>query len=258
MGSVLRRLIALVVLVISAVGFVVFITAAVGVWQVKAETNRRTDEVAAKAHMALDAADRTVEFVDKVIVDADRDLKGSKGAPASPREPVNPFLQLTARQATEKLVGSVERVNTAVVTASEAAVVAKAALDLFGSDEQTKALRDWLGVQPEQLTQTQTSLKTATSELNKARTILGVPAHGGPTDEELVTVESALQQARAFTAQMTKVVATARAKVAETKQKIDLWAMRIAVLTTVVGAVGAAGQFFMARFCWRVLMGQPA
>src|SRR5215207_4884906 len=134
MGSVLRHLLAVVGLVVAVTGFAVFTGAAINVWKLKAETNQRTEEIAAKAHMAVDAADRTVEFVDKVIVDAEKDLHKTKGAPPSPREPVNPFLQLTARQATEKLVGSVERVNTAVVTASEAAVVAKAALDLFGSD----------------------------------------------------------------------------------------------------------------------------
>lgn len=259
MWNIVSRLLALVGLVISVAGFTVFTSAAIGVWRVKAETNRRTSEIAAQAHTAVDAADRTVKFVDEVIDAARDDLTRAKNAPpVAPREPVNPFLQLTARQASQNLVGSVERVNTAVVTASEAAVVVKAALDLFSNDQELNGLRDWLGVQPEQLAQTRTSLNSASLELGKVRTILGVPANGGPTQEELVTVESALAQARSFTEQMGKVVATARAKVDETKRTIDLWVLRVALLVTFVGGVGAAGQFFMARFCWRVLRGQPA
>ena len=71
-------------------------------------------------------------------------------------------------------------------------------------------------------------------------------------------MESALNQARAFTDQMGATVAAARAQVDEAKREVDLWALRVALLTTLVGAVGAAGQVFMARFCWRVLRGKPA
>ena len=49
MGSVVRRLSAVVGLVVSAAGFAVFAGAAVGVWWVKAETNRKTDALAVRA-----------------------------------------------------------------------------------------------------------------------------------------------------------------------------------------------------------------
>lgn len=256
MGSVVRRLSAVIGLVVSAAGFAVFAGAAAGVWWVKAETNRRTDAVAVRAHAAIGTADHAVAFVREVIQQADTDLAHARAA-APVAEPVNPFVQLTARRASQDLAGSVERANGAVVTASDAAVVAQAALEVFGDDDQ---LKKWFGVKPEQLTQTRAGLGDASRELRNVRTLLGVPLGAGsqPTAEQLGTVESALNQAREFTDQMGTTVASARTRVDETKRAVDLWVLRVALLTTLVGAVGAAGQFFMARFCWRVLRGKPA
>jgi hypothetical protein len=173
---------------------------------------------------------------------------------------VNPLLQLSARRASQNLAGSVERANAAVVTASDAAVVAEAALNLFGEEDQMRDLKAWLGVKPEQLSQTRSDLGNATRELKGVRTILGVPVDGDSelTAEQLVTVESALNQAGGFTEQMGKVVVQARAQVDEMKRTVDLWVLRVAVGVTLAGVLGAAGQFFMARFCWRVLRGKPA
>ena len=256
MRSAFRRLLAVLGLVVSAAGFVAFAAAAVGVWWVKAETNRRTDAVTARAHTAVDAADRTVAFVRGVIAQADKELEEARKTPA-PAQPVNPLVQITARRASQNLAGSVERASGAVVTASEAAVVAKAALELF---EENAELKGWFGVNPEQLVQTQAGLEAASRELRNVRTLLGIPidAGGQPTAEQLVTVESALKQASGFTDQMGTVVATARTRVDEAKRAVDLWVLRAALAVTGIGAVGAAGQFFMARFCWRALRGKPA
>ena len=255
MWSVVRRLSAVFGWVASAVGFTICAAAAVGVWWVKAETNRRTDAVAVRAHAAVNAAGRAVGFVRGVIHQADRDLADArKTGPVA--DPVNPFVQLTARRASENLAGSVERANGAVVTASEAAVVAKAALELFDDNDELKGL---FGVKPEQLVQTQADLDAASRELRNVRTLLGIPVGGAqPTAEQLVTVESALNQARGFTDQMGNVVTTARTRVDETKRAVDMWALRAALVVTLVGALGAAGQFFTARFCWRTLRGKPA
>jgi len=259
MWGVIRRLLAGVGLVVSVAGFLLFATAAVGVWKLKAETNRRTDALAERAHTAVNAADHAVDFVSKVIDQGDEDLKRARQQSPRANEPqmaVNPFAQMAARQASEKLAGSVARANAAVVTASDAAVVAEAALELFGQEEEWKG---WLGVKPDQLVQTRTGLDTASSELKQVRVLLGIPVDGGtPTEEQLVTVETALNQARGFTDQLGKVVATARTRVDETKRSVDLWVLRAAILVTIVGVLGAAGQFFMARFCWRVLRNKPA
>lgn len=257
MQVVVVRLLAVVGLLISVTGFLVFTSAAVGVWKLKTETDRRTEALATKAHSAVSAADRAVDFVNRVIDQGKKDLKETRDkSHATPAGPVNPFTQMAARQASEKLAGSVERANAAVITASDAAVVAEAALQLFGQEEEWKG---WLGVKPEQLTQTRTTLDSASSELKQVRVLLGVPVEvGGPTEEQLVTVESALNQAHGFTSQLGSVVASARTRVDETKRAVDLWVLRVAIIVTVIGVVGAAGQFFMARFCWRVLRGKPA
>lgn len=258
MWTAARRLLAALGLLVAVVGFVAFSTAAVAVWRLKAETNRRTDAMAAKAHEAVDSADRAVKFVHGVLDEGEHQLKQARKGPADPPQPVNPFLQLTARQASQNLAGSVERADAAVVIASDAAVVAEAALELFGDEKQLPELKQWLGVKPDQLAQTKSGLSRAGSELRQVRTILGVSLNDGPTAEQLVTVESALTQARELTNQMGSVVAVARARVNETKREVDLWVLRTALGVTVLGAVGAAGQFFMARFCWRFLKGKAA
>src|SRR5690242_13010477 len=112
MWRVIRCVPAGVGLVISVAGFLLFVAAAVGVWKLKAETNRRTDALAGRAHAAVSAADRAVSFVSRVIDQGEKDLKDTrdKSPPAdAPKAPVNPFAQMAARQASEKLAGSVQR-----------------------------------------------------------------------------------------------------------------------------------------------------
>jgi hypothetical protein len=258
MWTVLGRLLAVLGLAVSLAGFVAFAGAAVAVWKVKAEANRRTDALAAKAHEAVGAADHAVDFVRQVLGSARKQLEAARGRSDEPPQPVNPFLQLTARQASQSLAGSVERADAAVVLASDAAVVAEAALALLGDESEAPALKQWLGIKPDQLARTQTDLQTATRELRQVRTLLGVSLGDGPTDAQLVTVEAALDRAGGLTDQMGTVVATARVRLDETKRQVDLWVLRVALGVTLVGAVGAAGQAFMARYCWRVLRRKPA
>ncbi len=257
MWRVIRNLLAVVGLLVALASFAVFVAATISVWQMKVEVNRQTDALAIRAHAAVDAADHAVAFVSDVVTQAEGDLKKARAATPPSQEPVNPFVQLGARKASENLAGSVERANAAVVTASDAVVVAETALKLFGEDEQ---LKSWFGVKPEQLVQTKTDLGSASRELTNVRTILGIPISDGapPSAEQLMTVESALTQARSLTNQMNNAVTTTRTRVNETKREVDKWVLRIAVGVTVVGVIAAFGQFFMARFCWRVLRGKPA
>jgi hypothetical protein len=257
--SIVRSVLAVLGMTVALAGFAAFVAAAVGVWWVKAETDRKTALLTVRAHTAIEAANRAIEFVRQVITRAEEDLRYTRAqAPKEQQPPVNPLVQLTAMQASENLAGSVERAQTAVVTASDAMVVANAALETFGSDEQYGHL---VGVSPEQVAQTRAGLENATRELKQAKTVLGViPINNGeqPTPEQLRTVESALSQARGFTDQMENVVVTTRTRVDDTKRKADLWTLRIAWGTTLIGALAAVGQGFMGRFFWRVLRRQPA
>ncbi|MBP3959242.1 hypothetical protein J8F10_28695 [Gemmata sp. G18] len=258
MWALIRTVLAATGLLVSVTGFALFAGAAVGVWRVKSEVNKRTDALAARADTAVGAVDHAVTFVQEVIGQAEEDLKQArKSTEGMPPEPVNPIMRMGAQRASQELVGSVDRANAAVVAASDAVVVAKTALELFDKDEE---LQGWFGVKPEQLAQTRTGLGAATRDLKKAQTVLGIPIAPGavPTPEQLNTIESALAQARGFTDQMGTVVATTRTRVAETKRSVDLWARWAALGVTLLGALAATGQFFTARFCWRVLRHKPA
>ncbi|MBM3980895.1 MAG: hypothetical protein FJ304_11530 [Planctomycetes bacterium] len=256
----MRRVFAALGLVLALGGVVLFAGAVMGVWWVRAETNRRTEALAVKARAAVGAADHAVAFVREVIARGDTELaEARKHAAAEPQQYVNPLLQLSARRASENLAGSVERANAAVLTASDAAVVAEAALELFGDDAQFPELKTWLGVKPDQLQQTRTDLGSASRELKNVRTMLGIPVAMGerPSAEQLMTVEAALGQAREFTDRMGRVVSAARERVEETKRLVDRWVLRIAIGTTLIGLLAATGQLFMARTCWRALRAAP-
>lgn len=258
MWRFVRSVLAAVGLLVSVAGLLAFAGAAVGVWWAKAEANRRTDALAARANVATDAADHAVGFVRGVVAQAEEDLARARADTAAmPPEPVNPFLQIGALRASQELAGSVDRANAAVEIASDAAVVANTALELFDKDPQ---LQSWLRVRPGQVAQTRTDLSAATRDLNKARTVLGIPVApgGAPTPDQLNTIENGLAQARELTDQLGAAVVATRAKVAETKQRADDWVRWTALGVTAFGALGAWGQFFAARFCWRVLRGRPA
>jgi hypothetical protein len=129
-------------------------------------------------------------------------------------------------------------------------VVADAALDVVGGVPELKHL---LGVKPEQLDATRTALGNVSNELQQARSLLDVPAvspESVPTNEQLHAVDDALHNARGFTDEVGRVVESTRARVNETKQKVDIWAWRGAMGMTLLSALGALGQFFMARYCW--------
>jgi hypothetical protein len=245
-------------LLAAVVGFAVFVAAAVGIWRVKAEVNRRTEELAGKADKAVDSADHAIAFVREVLDAGETDLQEARRQPREePSAAVNPFVRMGARRTSERLAGSVERADAAVTAASDAVAVAQKAIDLFGRDDQ---LKSWFGVHPEQLSQTQIDLVSANRELQRVRDVLGVPLAAGaaPTAEQLAKLDGAIRQGRAFTDRMDLVVATIHTRLHETRRAVDLWSARIAAGVTALGVLGALGQFFMARFFWRILRGKPA
>jgi len=136
--------------------------------------------------------------------------------------------------------------------------VADTTLELVGEFPELKQL---LGVNPEQMSQTKSALGNASADLRQAKTVLGFPVTGpgaAPTPEQLHAVDDALGRGKQFADDADKVVKTARKRVNDLKTTADTWSLRIAVATTAVCILAAVGQFFLARFCWRTLRGQPA
>ena len=71
-------------------------------------------------------------------------------------------------------------------------------------------------------------------------------------------MDNALDHAQGFTDEMARVVVTVRDRVNATRTIVDSWSLRIAIGTTLLCALAALGQVFMARYFWRTLRGQPA
>ncbi len=253
----LRPALSLFGLLVACAGLGLFVAIGVYSWTLKAEVNRQTAVLAERANTAGDAADHAVRFVGEVIDQADKDLAGARSrAGDPPRRPINPFVQVAARQASQDLAGSVERAHVAVVTASDAVKVAQSALKVFEDSDEIKHL---FNVHPEQMDATRSTLGNVAGELRQAQTVIGtVPGADDPTPEQLNAVGSALEQARTFTDELAKVVTTARSRVNDVKTTVDRWTLRVALATTLVCALAAVGQVFLARFCWRRYRGLPA
>jgi hypothetical protein len=253
----MRSLLSLVGLAVACAGIGLFFAIGTYVWTLKAEVNRQTTTLAARANMAGDAAEGAIKFVREVIGQAETDLKGARDANTGPAPPVNPLERMFALKASKQLAGSVERAHGAVVTASDAVVVADAALEVFNASPELKQL---FGVQPEQVDATKSTLGNVAGELRQAKSVLGVPvgADDPLTTEQLNAVDGALDQAAAFTDEMARVVTTARGRVNDTKTMLDRWTWRVAVATSAIAALAAIGQLFLARYCWRRFRDLPA
>lgn len=254
-----RNVFAVVGLLLGLVGAVFFAASGVLIWSVRKDVDQQATALAARANDAADAADHAVGYVYEILDQATSDLQITrKQLLEQPAQQINPFVQFTARQATQQLAGSVDRVSGAVVTASDAVVVADAAMDVISRSDELKRL---LGVSPDQMFTTRHSLEQATNELRRARSVLGITVSSvgdGLSEEQLNAVDRALSQARGFADEMAKVVATVRNRVNDTKQEVNVWAWRGALATTIICAWATVGQLFLARFCWRTLRGQPA
>ena len=156
-----------------------------------------------------------------------------------------------AKSASQRLAGSVDQAHGAVVTASDAVVVANAALQVFDEDSEFNRL---FRVKASQVDATKTTLGNAARELSKAKEVLG----GTPTPEQLNAVDNALGQARDFTNELSRVVDSVRDRVNTTRSMVDQWSWRIAIGTMLVSTLASVGQLFMARYFWRTVRGLPA
>ena len=247
-----RSVLALVGLLVALCGTGLFVGISIVVWSLRTEAMRHADFLADKASGVADAADRAVLFVREVLDKAGAELVAARTAAAvRVPEPVSPLLSMTARRASEELAGSVDRAHGAVLTASDAVVVAGAALEVFKDNPD---LRQLFRIDPEQVSTTRQALEAVAGELRQARGILRPLVAGeSPTVEQLNAVDATLGQVRRFTDEAAAVVDSARARIAEVRRGVDMWAWRAAMAATLVCALGAVGQAFMARSCWQFL-----
>ena len=256
----IRSAFALVGLILAFAGMGLFIAIGIWIWSVKAEVNRQTEALSGRANKTLDSAHDAIEVVREIIEKAENDLAATRLEMLTQAPPaINPVIRSAARGASQNLAGSVEQAHGAIVIASEAVVVADAALNVVGDDLELKKM---FNLKPEQLDATRTALgKVSFRICSRPKTFSDLL----PTLRMIPDLRAVVRggrcgsvQARGFTDEVCKVVESTRTRVNETKQKVDLWAWRGAVGTSTIAAFGVLGQFFMARFFWRLLRRQSA
>lgn len=251
----LRSIVAFIGVLLAAAGFLVFLAVGIGVWRAKADVDRQADALSARANETLNSAGKAVGYVRDIILKAKTDLETTRERIAKePPTAVSPIVRMTAEKTSQDLAGSVDRAHNAVLLASEAIVVADAALSVVDANQELKKI---LGVRPEQLDATHTALGRVSSELQQARDVLGIPIspNGEPTNEQLQAVDDALRQGEAFIDEVSGVVDNTRERVDEAKRQVDLWSWRGAMAASVLSVFGMAGQLFMGRFFWQCMRG---
>ena len=252
----IRRLVALAGTGLGLLGIAAFIFVGIKIWHIKADVNRQARYLAAKAHSAADAADRAILFVRDVLSKAKDDL-GRVRPGTTATAAVNPLLRITALQASRELLGSVERAQGAVLAASDAVVVADAALNVASEVEYFDELDRLFGFSPEHLKQSRSALVSISSELERASGILG-DAPESLTADQLSAANAALIQANDLTNRLSEVVRRARQQVDKAKAEVDMWAARVSYAVTALATLGAVGQLFLLRYCVRKLVNLPA
>lgn len=251
----LRSILSTLGLVLAAAGFVAFVALGVGAWVAKREADRQVAAMSEKAHRAGDVAERVIALVREIIARARGGLSVARADPANAVTGVqlDPVTQMVVWKAKRDLPGDVERARDAVGAASEALIVANAALDVF---LEQPADGTAVGLRPDDMHTARTQLDRAASDLKTARRVLGVPLPAPPADatpEQLANVDAALARAADVTDRFDDALTRVRTKVEATRRQAEVWSLRVAVGVTGLSALAALGQVFMARACWRGL-----
>jgi hypothetical protein len=236
-------------LTVSVVGFVLFVALGAGAWAARREADRRVEAMAARADTAVDAAARGVGLLKQVIARSEADLTLARSANPHAGRPADPFTRLFVSRAAQELPGGIDQAREVVGTATEAVRVAEAALAVFAEHpEETAAL----GVREGELDTARGQLQQAASSLGRARGAIGVAA-AGASPEQLSAIGEALARAKDVADRLDDTLTRARAGLENARRLAGVWSLWVAIGATVLAVLGAAGQVFMARACWRTL-----
>lgn len=243
-----RAVLCVLGLAVAATGLAAFVGLGVGVWYARAKADRTVADAAARARDGADLAGKVIGLLRETATQAEADLAAARAdEPAGPAARANPLARLAARQ----LSGNLDRARDAVGIASDAVVVIDAALNVLAAAPDKK---DRLGVRPADLDRTRAGLEAAARNVRQAQAVVGAAS-----PEQLSAVEDALGRARRLADDLDGRLAGLRAGVDETERRAGVWALRGAVAVTLLSAVGAVGQVFLARACWMGLRaGRPA
>jgi hypothetical protein len=244
-----RKVIVRAGLVLGAAGFILFLVLGIGAWFARREADRELEVAVEKAHQGAEVAARVIALVREIIARANLSLAMARAESAdmAPGGNSDPLVRVALWKAKHDLPNEVERARDAVGVASEAVVVAGAALEVFGERGPPET---HLGVKPQNMQAARTQLDAAATDLKNARTVLGIRIPAA-TPEQLSQVDQALRLATQVTDQSDQALNQAREKVDKLHRQARRWSTGLAVAITGTAAWAALGQVFLVRACWR-------
>src|SRR5437660_227716 len=133
------RLLSTVGLVFALAGVALFVALAIGTWSIKREADQQVAAATDKAYQAGDVAAKVIALIREVIARARASLAAARAASTTPEAVEDPLARLAMWKARRELPGEIEKARDVVGVASEAVVVAGAALDVFGEHRSDEA-----------------------------------------------------------------------------------------------------------------------
>jgi hypothetical protein len=247
--NVCIRILAGLILLLSAIGLLVSLTAGVGVWTVKERVTARANRIFERVDSGLDLADQSLDQVKASLARAAERLESVKEeqrrlAQDPPR--ANAVRRLMARTVQQQIAPELGDAHDKIRTIAEAAVVANSVLEDVGS---VPALAT-SGLDVDRLEEINRRLSQVESSAWGLTRLLGEPEADADAGVELSRIEQVLQTLQGLIADYASRVKEFRHRTDELKSKTLAWINIATIVISVVSFWIALSQLSLLCHAW--------
>ncbi len=251
--TLLKHILALILLLLSAVGVALCIAGVVGVWVVRPALTKRTDRTFGRVETALGKAGDTLQTLDQLFKRAGENLKEVRDTappPGSDADKVNSFRAFASRKVAQEMIPKLGDVRPNLEKLIEATAVANSILgDLQELPTGTLPFldRDRLS----QIDDRATELSSATRELAN---LFGAPVAGADNDANRVIsrIEEVLTRITALIGEYRTRVEEVRSQARALQMRVDSgiqWGV-VAATVLLLWLALAQGSLFVHAWKW--------
>jgi hypothetical protein len=247
----IARLFRVVLFILATFGLIAFLAIAVGSWYAKAAAERELAIVEARVSLLLDRGTAVAGVVEDVAKNAQADLRRARSDPAA-QDPnaVNGIQGFVLRTALSGMPDKVRQALVAANVASEAMIVAHAALDT------TADLPGGPAFDPAEIDRLQTRLNAASKSLQSADAML---RSADPTiaksikPDDVQFIDNALTEGLAVAKDVQERLGVFRGRLVETGERVRLylkwatWAVCALAVLAAIGQISLMGSTLRCR-----------
>jgi hypothetical protein len=246
---VVKRTLAGLTLLTGAVGLLLSLAAAIGVWVVKEPVADRATRTFGRIDAALDVADRGLDQVKASLARAEERLAGVRQEQANlAREPrgSGAARRLLARTVTLRVTPELDNAHETLHTVAEAAVVVNSVLEDVGNLPFLSAS----GLDVDRLAQINSRLAEVGPAAWELSRLLGDPEPDSDAGAQLTRVERILEAVRGLVAEYEPQVARVRQQTEESRSRTLRWITPASALVSLVCSWVALSQVSLLAHAW--------